>query len=199
MAMDAPSYRREEAGPVLGEVLRHFGIRQALMFGHSDGGAMSVLAAAAHPELVCCVLVCSPTIAIDQFMVDAMTGARRAFEHEGLRDKLRRHHGDNTDAMFWGWYEPWASPQALQWDMSAEVVAVRCPVSVLFGSDDEYGWRPSAISLFSHGLMPLEVTALPGVGHHPQQRARGEMIGMLQRLLGRMGYTAPVNSGDTGR
>jgi len=113
-----PSYRREEAGPVLGEVLRHFGIRQALMFGHSDGGAMSLLAAAAHPGLVCGVLACSPTIALDQFMVDAMSGARRAFEHEGLRDKLKRHHGDNTDTMFWGWYEPWASPSALQWDMS---------------------------------------------------------------------------------
>lgn len=188
-----PSYRREEAGPVLGEVLRHFGIRQALMFGHSDGGAMSVLAAAAHPERVCGVLACSPTIALDQFMIDAMSGARRAFEHEGLRDKLRRHHGDNTDAMFWGWYAPWASQQALQWDMSAEIAAVRCPVSVLFGSDDEYGWRPSAISLFRHGLMPLEVTALPGVGHHPQQRARGETITMLQRLLGRIERTVPAN------
>ncbi|MFZ2391692.1 alpha/beta hydrolase [Rhodoferax sp.] len=55
-----PSYRREEAGPVLGEVLRHFHIDQTLMFGHSDGGAMSVLAAAAHPERVCGVLACSP-------------------------------------------------------------------------------------------------------------------------------------------
>lgn len=177
-------YRREEAGPVLGEVLRHFGIRQALMFGHSDGGAMSVLAAAAHPGRVCGVLACSPTIAIDQFMVDAMSGARRAFEHEGLRDKLKRHHGDNIDTMFWGWYEPWASPGALQWDMSAEIAAVRCPVAALFGSDDEYGWRPSAISLIQNGRMPLEVTVLPAVGHHPQQRERGETIAMLQRLLG---------------
>jgi len=55
-----PSYRSEEAGPVLGEVLRHFDIRQALMFGHSDGGAMSLLAAAVHPERVCGVLACSP-------------------------------------------------------------------------------------------------------------------------------------------
>ena len=179
-----PSYRREEAGPVLGEVLRHFGIRQALMFGHSDGGAMSLLAAAAHPGLVCGVLACSPTIALDQFMVDAMSGARRAFEHEGLRDKLKRHHGDNTDTMFWGWYEPWASPSALQWDMSAEIAAVRCPVAALFGSDDEYGWRPSAVSLIQNGRMLLEVTALPAVGHHPQQRERGETIAMLQRLLG---------------
>ena len=189
-----PSYRREEAGPVLGEVLRHFGIHKALMFGHSDGGAMSVLAAAAHPELVCGVFACSPTMAVDQFMVDAMAVARRAFEQDGLREKLRRHHGDNTDTMFWGWYEPWASPQALQWDMSVELAAVRCPVSVLFGNDDEYGWRPSAIALFRHGLMPLEVTALPGVGHHPQQRARGETRSMLQRLFCRIGRSPSAES-----
>jgi hypothetical protein len=35
--------------------------------------------------------------------------------------------------------------------------------------------------------------ALPGIGHHPQQRARGETIGMLQRLLGRIGRTVPAN------
>ncbi|WP_127806013.1 alpha/beta hydrolase [Hydrogenophaga sp. NH-16] len=182
-----PSYRREESGPVFGEVLRHFGIDKALMFGHSDGGAMSVLAAAAHPGVVCGVLACSPTIAIDPFMVDAMGSARRAYEHEGLREKLQRHHGGGTDAMFWGWYKPWASPKALEWNMSAEIAAIRCPVSALFGNQDEYGWRPSAMALFEHGTMALEVIALSGVGHHPQQRARGETLQQLQRLIGRMG------------
>jgi pimeloyl-ACP methyl ester carboxylesterase len=180
------TYRRHEAGPVLGEVLRRFDITEAVLFGHSDGGAMSVLAAASHPGTLCGVLACSPTIAIDQFMIDGMASARRAFEHEGLREKLFRHHGDNTDPMFWGWYEPWATKQALQWDMSAEIAAVRCPISVLFGSDDEYGWRPSAIALVRHGLMQLEVTALPGAGHHPQNRARGETLAMLRRLLDRI-------------
>jgi pimeloyl-ACP methyl ester carboxylesterase len=156
------------------------------MFGHSDGGAMSVLAATAHPDVVCGVLVCSPTIVINQFMIDAMSGACRAFEHEGLREKLICHHGDNTDAMFWGWYEPWVGQEALQWNMSTEIAAVRCPVSALFGSDDEYGWRPSAEALMRHGHMPLEVMALPGGSHHPQHRERDETIGMLRRLLGRM-------------
>lgn len=171
-----PSYRREEAGPVLAEVLRHFGINKALMFGHSDGGAMSVLAAAAHPQIVCGVLACSSTIAIDQFMVDAMVNARRAYEYDGLREKLQRHHGEGTDAMFWGCYNAWASPKALEWNMSAEIAAVRCPVSALFGNQDEYGWRPSAMALFEHGVMSLEVIALAGMGHHPQQRARGETL-----------------------
>jgi hypothetical protein len=34
------------------------------------------------------------------FMVDAMAVARRAFEQDGLREKLPRHHGDNTETMF---------------------------------------------------------------------------------------------------
>ncbi|MFZ2391693.1 hypothetical protein [Rhodoferax sp.] len=83
--------------------------------------------------------------------------------------------------------------------MSAEIAAVRCPVSALFGNQDEYGWRPSAMALFEHGTMSLEVIALSGVGHHPQQRARGETLQQLQRLIGRMGYTTqPTTTGKSG-
>ena len=75
---------------------------------------MSVLAAAAHPELVCGVLACSPTIAIDPFMVDAMAGARRAFESSlerlgfGYVDLYLIHqpYGD--------YYSSWRAMEALQ-------------------------------------------------------------------------------------
>ena len=55
-----PSYRREEAGPVLGEVLRHFGIDKALMFGHSDGGSIALLHAASFPQQVAGAVVLAP-------------------------------------------------------------------------------------------------------------------------------------------
>ncbi len=70
------SYRFTEAGPVFGDMLRHFGIRQTVIFGHSDGGAMGILAAAAHPEAVRGVCACSPTVALDLPMVRAMASAR---------------------------------------------------------------------------------------------------------------------------
>jgi len=177
------SYRFEESGPVFAEVLRHFGIRQAVVFGHSDGGAMGILAAAAHPDAVRGVCACSPTVALDLPMVQAMSSARRAFEQGGLREKLLRYHGDKTDAMFWAWYEPWADEAAIDWSMAAQVAEVRCPVAALFGQDDDYGWRASARLLVDHGRMPLELTAIPGVGHDPQHRARGPVLGALVRLL----------------
>jgi pimeloyl-ACP methyl ester carboxylesterase len=177
------SYRLEESGPVFGDVLRHFGITSAVLFGHSDGGAMSLLAAAAHPKTVCAVCVCSPTIALDLHMVRGMENARQAFEHGGLRERLMRHHGDKTDAMFRGWHAPWSTEDAILWSMAEQLAAVRCPVAALFGQGDPYGWRPSATALVTHGTMPLEVTALPGVGHDPQHKARDVVLSALRRLL----------------
>ncbi|MDP1691153.1 MAG: alpha/beta hydrolase [Burkholderiaceae bacterium] len=179
------SYRFEESGPVFGELLHHFGIRNAVLFGHSDGGAMSVLAAAAHPQAVRAVCVCSPTIALDLHMVHAMAGAREAFEHGGLRERLMRHHGDKTDSMFWAWYAPWASDDAIHWSMAEQVAAVRCPVTAVFGQADPYGWRPSARTLVGRGSMALEVCALPGVEHDPQHKAREVVLQALQRTLDR--------------
>ena len=183
------SYRFEESGPVFAEVLRHFGIRHTVIFGHSDGGAMGLLAAAAHPSVVRGVCACSPTVALDLTMVQATLSARRAFEHGGLREKLVRHHGDKTDAMFWAWYEPWADETAMEWSMAAQLAEVRCPVAALFGQDDEYGWRASARLLVEHGRMPLEVTAIPGVGHDPQHRARDKVVAALGRVMSTAGIT----------
>jgi pimeloyl-ACP methyl ester carboxylesterase len=177
------SYRLEESGPVFGDLLRHFGIERALLFGHSDGGAMSVLAAAAHPKAVLGVCACSPTIALDLHMVRGMDVARQAFEHGGLRERLMRHHGDKTDAMFWGWHGPWSTDDAVQWSMAEQIAAVRCPVAAIFGQADDYGWRPSASALVHHGRMRMEVTALPGVGHDPQHKARDVVLAALQRTL----------------
>ena len=181
------SYRFEESGPVFAEVLRHFGIRRTVIFGHSDGGAMGILAAAAHPHTVRGVCACSPTVALDLRMVQAMASARRAFEDGGLREKLARHHGDKTDAMFWAWYEPWAAEAAIEWSMAAQVAEVRCPVAAVFGQDDDYGWRASARLLVDHGRMPLEVAAIPGVGHDPQHRARAQVLAALRRVMGAAG------------
>jgi pimeloyl-ACP methyl ester carboxylesterase len=60
---------------------------------------------------------------------------------------------------------------------------VRCPVTAIFGQADDYGWRPSASALVHHGRTRMEVTALPGVGHDPQHKARDVVLAALQRTL----------------
>jgi pimeloyl-ACP methyl ester carboxylesterase len=189
-SMRGRDYRHEEAGPAFADLLAHFGIDHAVLFGHSDGGAIAVLAAARHAAVVRGVCVCVPTVAIDQHMIQAMEGAGAAFESGDLRTRLTRHHGDNTQTMFRNWHRAWSDPEAAHWSMADDIAAVNCPVSAIFGREDEYGWRASASALLAHGTMDLELILLPGVGHHPHHRARDETLSRLQQLLRRAAGTA---------
>ena len=82
---------------------------------------MSVLAAAAHPELVCGVLACSPTIAIDQFMVDAMSGAVTQMnqreityyenQKQNLLDLINVGSEAASAAQLGGWLAEWGVPE----------------------------------------------------------------------------------------
>lgn len=74
--------------------------------------------------------------------------------------------------------------------MAEQIRAVRCPVAAVFGQGDDYGWRPSARALVEHGTMALEVSALPGVGHDPQHKARAVVLDALQRVLCQAGLPA---------
>lgn len=176
-------YRYEEAGPVIRDLLRHFGLRRAVLFGHSDGGAIAFLAAATHPTHIAGVCACAPTIALDAAMVGATARTLRAFESGGLRERLERHHGENTVPMYRSWYAAWADEQAVNWSMRDELAAIRCPAFAVFGRDDEYGWRASLDAIVEHCRCALQVNVLPGVGHHPQQQAREDVLAVLKQCI----------------
>ena len=183
----SPDYRRQEAGPTLGEVLRHFGIRRAVLVGHSDGGAMALLAAAAHPEIVRGVLGLAPQLLMHPVCEQCMQAARQAFEAGDLRQRLARYHGDNTESMFYGWYGAWCSAEGAAWSMVRELGEVSCTTSVIFGLDDEYGHKPHLEVLIPAFNAPLEILTLSACGHHPHHQARAEVLAAVQRLLGRIG------------
>ena len=45
------------------------------------------------------------------------------------------------DEMFQAWTEIWLDPTFRQWNIENRLAAVRCPVLLIQGEDDEYGTR----------------------------------------------------------
>jgi len=62
---------------------------------------------------------------------------------------------------------------------------------VLYGMQDEYGYKPNIEVLIEHYDTLLELVTLPDCGHHPQHQARDEVLTMAARLLARPGVIAP--------
>ncbi len=177
------SYRRVEALEVLPEVLSQFDHGPLVLIGHSDGGAMSLLFAAAHPDAVLGIIGLAPQVeAPSNASVDtgeqrpgaggAMRAVIEAFEAGGLRERLERYHGDNTDSMFYGWANAWSSPEFAGWEMHEDLLRVRCPVTVIQGDRDPYGYRHNIQALERDLASAPEVCIHPEAGHIPHHEAR---------------------------
>ena len=76
---------------------------------------------------------------LEEISVQGITGARDRFLHGDLRARLRAQHGDHVDDTVLGWTENWLRPEFRDWDIRPRLRAVRCPVLIIQGRDDDFG------------------------------------------------------------
>ncbi|HEY6132692.1 MAG TPA: alpha/beta fold hydrolase [Rubrivivax sp.] len=137
------------------------------LFGHSDGGSIALLHAAAFPQRVAGAVVLAPHIVVEALSVDSIEKTRSAYAEGDLRDRLARHH-DDPDSAFWGWNRIWLDPAFRAWSIEHEIVSIRCPLLAIQGLDDEYGTLEQ-IRGIARRVPQAQLLALPDCGHSPHR------------------------------
>jgi len=137
------------------------------LFGHSDGGSIALLYAASFPGSVAGVIAVAPHLFVEDVSVRNIAAAKTAYETGDLRPRLARYHGD-PDSAFRGWNEIWLDPAFRDWNIEAEMRAIRCPVLAVQGEDDEYGTMAQIERLAA--LAPqTKLVKLAACGHSPHR------------------------------
>ncbi|MDM0014309.1 alpha/beta hydrolase [Variovorax sp. J22P168] len=137
------------------------------LFGHSDGGSISLLYAARFPERVAGLVVLAPHIRVEDVTVANIEVARRAYLETDLPQRLGRYH-DDPDSAFWGWNRIWLHPPFRQWNIEAELEPIRCPVLAMQGVDDEYGTLQQIRGIAAR-VPQTELLEIPDCGHSPHR------------------------------
>jgi pimeloyl-ACP methyl ester carboxylesterase len=161
------SMHRDEACATLPALLDALGIERARLFGHSDGGSIALLAAAHLPERVEAAVVVAPHCFVEPISIESIARARRAYLEEDLRERLAKYH-DDVDSAFWGWNDLWLDPAFRDWNIEAELDAIRCPLLAVQGEDDEYGTLEQ-IHAIARRLPKTRLLALANCGHSPHR------------------------------
>lgn len=170
-----PGYLEDEAD-VLSRVLDACGVSEAILFGHSDGGSIALVAAARFPERVRAVVTEGAHVFVEELTLSGIRAARAALRDTDLGERLRRHHGEKTDAVTAAWIDVWLSPGFRDWNIERYLPDVRCPVLVLQGEEDEYG-TPDQVRAIAEGVSgPARAQLIPGVGHTPHRAAADEVL-----------------------
>ena len=176
LAPRTPRYLHVEALEVLPEVLARFGIARPFLFGHSDGATIALLFAALHPAVPRALVAEAPHAFVEEESLAGIRRAVEAFERLRLRDRLARHHGEGTDALFHAWADTWLAPSFRDWNVEEALGAITCPVLVVQGEADEYGTLKQVTSVVSRVSGEARSLVLPGCGHAPHAERGDEVL-----------------------
>jgi pimeloyl-ACP methyl ester carboxylesterase len=103
-----------------------------------------------------------------------------------LRERLARHHGDNTDVAFWGWNRVWLDPDFRAWNIEDVLPGITVPTLGLQGEDDEYGSWKHVESIQRGSGGPVETLLLPRCGHAPHAQQRDAALGAMAEFIRRV-------------
>lgn len=180
-----PDFMHRQAFEVLPAFLEALAItpgdQPIYLFGHSDGGSISLLYAARHSQSLAGIVVAAPHIMVEDITVENIQKAREAYLATDLRQRLGRHHRQ-PDSAFWGWNDIWLDPRFRDWSIESELDAITCPVLAIQGENDEYGTM-AQIDGIAVRVSQARLHKIPQCGHSPHKDQPQQVISAVERFL----------------
>jgi pimeloyl-ACP methyl ester carboxylesterase len=184
----AADFMHRQARELLPALLGELGVEKPWLFGHSDGGSIALLYAAAFPQALRGAIVLAPHILVEDVSVTSIGEAREVYLQTDLRQRLGRYHED-VDSAFWGWNDIWLSPAFRNWSIEEEIGAIRCPLLAMQGLDDEYGTLEQ-IHGIARRLPQARLLEIPRCGHSPHKDQPEVVIEAVREFITSMSSRA---------
>jgi pimeloyl-ACP methyl ester carboxylesterase len=175
--LDGPrdvDYMHHEGEVVLPALLAQLDIVRPVLFGHSDGGSIALLFAGAYPDAARALILEAPHVFVEDISVASIAQAKTTFASSDLGVKLGRYHADAA-ATFRGWNDIWLDPRFRAWNIEASLPAIRIPVLVIQGEDDEYGTF-AQVEAIAASVSHTETLLLKQCGHAPHRDQRDVVL-----------------------
>ena len=171
------SYLHREAEEALPALLAAFDLERPVLIGHSDGGSIALLFAAALPDVPLGVAVLAPHAFVEEVTLAGVRAAGETWATSDWPRRLARHHAD-ASRVFCDWHDTWLSPGFRTWNIEACLPLIRCPVLALQGEEDEYG-TPRQVTVIGERVPGARVLLLPACGHAPHRDQEAAVLAAL--------------------
>jgi len=162
---------------ILLELLNELKVPNPILFGHSDGGTIALIAAAKKPQLVKGVLTEAAHVFVEDLTLKGIKEAKYNYLNTNLREKLFKYHEDRVDDVVYAWTDIWLDKSFRNWNIEKYLPQIICPSLIIQGDQDEYGTLMQVESIMSQVSGKTEKLIIPNVGHTPH---REDQITVLQ-------------------
>ena len=180
-AAHEPDYMHSEADAAI-RLMDLLAIERAVLFGHSDGGSISLISAARRPERVSGLILEAPHVFVEDITVESIAKIKEIYHETNLGEKLGRYH-DDADHAFWSWNNIWLDPRFRSWSIEEMLPNVVAPTLLIQGIEDEYGTFDQLDRI--ERLSPAQVKRieLSPCGHSPHRDQPEKVLGAVDEFF----------------
>jgi pimeloyl-ACP methyl ester carboxylesterase len=108
------------------------------LYGHSDGGSIALIYAAANPERLTGIITEAAHVFVEEVTIEGVRAALPYF-HQGKFEGLKKYHGERYKEVFMAWNNIWLDPEFKSWNISSLLDQITCPQLIIQGKSDQYG------------------------------------------------------------
>lgn len=178
-----PEYFYREAHELIA-VMDVLHVKKAVLFGHSDGATIALLAAAIFPERIDALMVESPHTFLEDSGLKAVAETALKAQGTNLLRSLEKYHGTKTQVLFDKWKNCWASEAFAGWNLLPELENIKCPVLAFRGENDVFDSHEQLYQLQAHLQSNNEITIIPEAAHSPHREAQENTLKTCIEWLG---------------
>lgn len=176
------NYMETEADLLL-TLLDKYNITNPILFGHSDGGTIALLAAAKYPDKIKAVITEGAHVFVEEETLEGILQTREQYHTTNLKERLEKYHGTKTPALFNAWTETWLSPAYRNWNIEHFLPQITCPVLIIQGEEDEFGTQAQVQSIVNQVSGPADRYMVVNAGHSPHKQNELWMINQCCSFL----------------
>ena len=159
----------EKEADILINLLEEWKIEKPILFGHSDGGSIALIAAGKYPGKIKAIISEGAHIFVEDITLEGIKEATRLYDTTDLKTRLEKYHGDKTEQMFLAWTETWNSPAFRSWNIEHFIRSIECPSLIIQGEEDEYGTFCQVDGIVNNTKGKAEKIMLPNIKHTPHK------------------------------
>ncbi|MEM6806589.1 MAG: alpha/beta hydrolase [Bacteroidota bacterium] len=170
LAQRANNYLEEEAD-ILTKLIEDLKIKKSILFGHSDGGSIALIAAGKRPDLIKGLISEGAHVFVEDITLAGIKAAEVQYKETPLREKLMKYHGDKVDEVFFAWTEVWQRPSFRDWNIEHFLPSIICPLLIIQGKEDEFGSLKQVASIYQQVEGIAEKFIPANAKHSPHREA----------------------------
>lgn len=161
------NFMHDEALEILPALIDSCEIDQTILIGHSDGGSIALIHAAAN-KAVSALILLAPHVFIEEKSLLKTIELKSAYKNAGISERLRRFHKD-VDHTFNGWVDIILNPGFRDWNIEKLLADIKVPVLHIQGKNDEFWTEAQPAAIKSQLSGPVEIVMLDNCGHSPHR------------------------------